>query len=293
MNLKMIQPKIETQHLLLSITEKCETLIKQTYTKAEETLEFKLTKQRKTFHFKPPIEFQGSWMIGLTNLEVYHSIFNITEENNKVELYTQFLDSEISYTKLKDDVAEVLGLSDISIEDLEHKKYGPNIIKTDRKLSKEKSQTDGFLTKKINFIHSSFRDFESYLRISSPLGENDIQLILKQNSSKFITYKFSPGVHTFKDLAEVLSRGFKVEFEIRGRIRSNGKYDGFGSIIIESDNVTLITTLNVNPQLQALRFDKKLFFNTIVSFSPYWDFKRYDNEYYSEKNRNLGTIDKI
>ena len=140
----MVRPKIETEDLLLSNTKICEALIKQTLTEAEETLEFKLAKQRKTFHFKPPIEFEGSWTIGLTNLEVYHSIFNITEENNKVELYTQPLESEILFTKLKDDVAEVLGLSDISIEDLEHKLYGPNIIKTYRKLSKEKSQTDGF-----------------------------------------------------------------------------------------------------------------------------------------------------
>ena len=30
MNLKMIQPRIETEDLLLSITENCETLIEQT-----------------------------------------------------------------------------------------------------------------------------------------------------------------------------------------------------------------------------------------------------------------------
>ena len=38
----MIRPKTETENLLLSITENCETLIKQTHRKAE-TLEFKLT----------------------------------------------------------------------------------------------------------------------------------------------------------------------------------------------------------------------------------------------------------
>ena len=62
MNLNMIQPKNETQDLLLSITKNCETLIKQTLTKPEETLEFKLTKSRETFHFDPPISIEGSWM---------------------------------------------------------------------------------------------------------------------------------------------------------------------------------------------------------------------------------------
>ena len=38
----MIRPKNETENLLLSITKNCETLIKQTHRKAEETLEFKI-----------------------------------------------------------------------------------------------------------------------------------------------------------------------------------------------------------------------------------------------------------
>ena len=87
MNLNMIQPKNKTEDLLLSITKNCETLIEQTHRKAEETLEFKVIKPRETFHFEPPIQVKGDWMIGLTHLEVYNSIFIITEENNKLELY--------------------------------------------------------------------------------------------------------------------------------------------------------------------------------------------------------------
>ena len=87
MNLNMIRPKNQTEDLLLSITKNCETLIEQTHTKPQETLEFKLTKPKETFHFKPPIQVERDWMIGLTDLEVYNSIFIITEENNKFELY--------------------------------------------------------------------------------------------------------------------------------------------------------------------------------------------------------------
>ena len=82
----MIRPKIETEDFLLSIAKICETLIEQTHRKAEETFEFKLNKSKETFHFKPPIPIEGSWMIGLTDLEVYNSIFKITEENNKLQL---------------------------------------------------------------------------------------------------------------------------------------------------------------------------------------------------------------
>ena len=76
MNLNKIRPKNETDDLLLSITKNCETLIKQTHRKAEETLEFKLIKSKETFHYNPPLEVKEHWMIGLRNLEVYNSIYN-------------------------------------------------------------------------------------------------------------------------------------------------------------------------------------------------------------------------
>ena len=104
-------------------------------------------------------------MIGLVGLEVYNSIFNLTERNKNFELYTDAFDSDFSFNDLKDKVTEVFGLSDISIEDLEHEINGPNINKTYRKLLTEKSQTDGYHIIFLNYMHSSFRDFESYLRI--------------------------------------------------------------------------------------------------------------------------------
>ena len=83
----MIRPKNETEVFLMSITESCETLIKQTHRKNEATLEFKKNKPRETFHFKPPILLQGSWMIGLMSLEVYNSVFNITQEKKQIQTF--------------------------------------------------------------------------------------------------------------------------------------------------------------------------------------------------------------
>ena len=76
---------------MLSNTKNCETLIEETHRKPEETLEFKNTKQRETFHFDPPIQIEGDRRLGLTDLEVDNSILNTTEENNEFELY-KFLD---------------------------------------------------------------------------------------------------------------------------------------------------------------------------------------------------------
>ena len=88
---------------------------------------------------------------------------------------------------MKDKVAEVLGLSDITPEDLQHEIYGANSIQTHKKLSTEKSQADGYYITLLIFMNSSFIDIESYPKEFSYLDENDIQLILKQYFSKFIT----------------------------------------------------------------------------------------------------------
>ena len=73
----MNQFKNDTEDLLLSVTKNCETLIEQTHTKPQETLQFKLTKSREIFSIKPSIflGLDSNWMVGLTNLEVYNSFF--------------------------------------------------------------------------------------------------------------------------------------------------------------------------------------------------------------------------
>ena len=130
MNLNMIRTKNETEDLLLSITKSCETLIEQTHKKAEETLEFKMNKSKETVHFKPPIPIEGSWMIGLTDLEVYNSIFNLTEENTKLQLY-KFRDEKsigVSYLKVRDEIEKDLDIEDITDIDLKDDLLAPNII---------------------------------------------------------------------------------------------------------------------------------------------------------------------
>ena len=46
-----------------------------------------MIKPRETFHFNPPIQINGDWMIGLTDLETNNSIFKTTKQNNKLQLY--------------------------------------------------------------------------------------------------------------------------------------------------------------------------------------------------------------
>ena len=68
----------------------------------------------------------------------------------------------------------------------------------------EKSSTDGYIILLLAYARSPFRDFESYLRIVIDLDEDDIQLILRQYISSFVTYKLTTGFYTIKNTAEVV-----------------------------------------------------------------------------------------
>ena len=80
-----------------------------------------MIKPRKTFHFNPPIQIRGDWMIGLISLEVYNSIFNITPTNNNFTLY-KFPDEKAdgnSYTKVRDEIEKDSDISDITAADIQ------------------------------------------------------------------------------------------------------------------------------------------------------------------------------
>ena len=74
--------------LLLLIRKHTDTLIDQTKTKPQETLEFKMNKQTQTSSFNPPINLNedGKWLLGVTSLECRNSVFNITNKNNSFSI---------------------------------------------------------------------------------------------------------------------------------------------------------------------------------------------------------------
>ena len=269
----MIRPKNETEDLLLSITKNCETLIEQTHRKAEETLEFKMSKSRETFHFSQPIQIQGDWMIGLTDLEVYNSIFNITEENNKFELY-KFPDEKaggVTYEKVRKEIEKDLDIEDITAEDLQDDIIGPLIIKEYEEQVTKRMNDEQYMNILAFYTSSVFQDFESFLRTQIDLVEDDIKLVLDEYNSNFNTYELEPGIYTFKDISEALLKIIPPEY--------GGHHK---AIDIEYDDITMKTKLKVRAMIIAIRFDEKSFFSTVLGFTPGWDYKHY-NKYISQK----------
>ena len=128
---------------------------------------------------------------------------------------------------------------------------------------------------------SLFQDFESHLRREIDLVEDDIELVLYEYKSSFITYELEPGIHTFKDLSEALFKFLQPEFE-------GVNY----TIDIESHDFTMKTKIVVRAGTVARRFDQKSFFSTILGFTPGRDYKLY-KEYISQKIVKLNTTNKF
>ena len=189
----MIRPENETEDFILSLTKNCETLIEQNHRKAEETLEFKMIQSKQTFHLMPPIPIEGSWMIGLTDLEIYSSIFNKTEQNNKLQLY-KFPDEKaggVSYEKIRDEIERDLDLSDVTATDLQDDLIGPIIIDEYRKQVTKLMEDGAYMNILSLYRRSVFQDFESFLSTEIDLVEDDIRLVLDKYVSSFNTYELS------------------------------------------------------------------------------------------------------
>ena len=73
-----------SNELLLLIKRYTDTLIEQTKTKPQETLDSKMNKQIETFSLNPPFILveEGKWLLGVTSFEATNSVFNITNKNN-------------------------------------------------------------------------------------------------------------------------------------------------------------------------------------------------------------------
>ena len=245
-------------------------------------MEFELIKPREIIHFKPPIQVKEDWMIGLVDLEAYNSVFNITEENIKFELYRDTSD-KFGFLELKDEVEEILNISHTTNGPLDDEILGPRFIDEFIKLSSEKKKTVGYMILLLGYARSLFRHFESYLRIVVRLDEEDIHLILKEYNSHFITYELTPGIYSIQDISDTIHT-FSGHME---------------TIQIEYDDISMKTKIilkYIGGQnmlvLGTLRFDERSFFHTLLGFIPYWGYKT-PGAYTSDKILNINTVNKI
>ena len=116
--------------LLLLVKKHTDTLIEQTRTKPQETLEFKMNKQMQTFSFNPPINLveEGKWLMAVSSFECTNSVFNITNENNSFSIIIQGHYQNKTDEKTINDLNKLLELKSLELHVEEVRKRG-DIIK--------------------------------------------------------------------------------------------------------------------------------------------------------------------
>ena len=156
--------------LLLLIKKHTDTLIEQTKTKPQETLEFKMNKQMQTFSFNPPINLveEGEWLLGVSSLECTSSVFNITNENNSFSVIIPGHYQNKSDEKTIDDLNKLLELKSLELHVEEVKKRGNKIKIGDKEytLSDFDTHKNKILEELKNVKYNDLKDLVYRMRLS-------------------------------------------------------------------------------------------------------------------------------
>ena len=271
--------------LILLNKKHIDTLIEQTKTKPQETLEFKMTKQMQTFSFNRSINLveEGKWLIAVSLFDCTNPVYNITNENNSFSIIIPgHYQTKIAEKKI-DDLNKLRELKSLELNVEEVRKRGKKIKIGDNeyKLSDFDTQKNEILEElkkaKCNDLKNSvYRMRLSYVEIKDIL---DLEYI----PTKRIGYSLNPNIYNVIDLNNSLKNSLpdivKINATIDGR-----KYK---------------TDLKI---MQTLIFTDKSFFYSILGFTrshcyPLDDiddfYQLIAGSYKSDRPINITGIDKV
>ena len=271
--------------LLLLIKKHTDTLIEQTKTEPQETIEFKMNKQMQTFSFNPPINLveEGKWLMAVSLFDCTNSVYNITNENNSFSISipghyeTEFAEKTI------DELNKLLELESLELHVAEVRKRGTKIKIGDNeyKLSDFDTQRNEILTELKN---NKYNDLEDLVyRMQLTYNETKDILDWKYIPTKRMGYSIEPNIYNVVDLNKTL----------KNILPNNVKID------ITIDERKYKADLKIN---QTLIFTNKSFFYTILGFTQSHSYPLDDIEgfyqliaglYKSERPINITGIDKV
>ena len=271
--------------LLLLIKKHTDTLIENTKTRAQETLEFKMDKQMQTFSFNPTINLveEGKWLLAVSSFECTNSVFNITNKNNSFSIIipghyeTEFAEQVIN------DLNKLLELKSLELHVEEVRKRG-NIIKIgdkEYKLSDFDNQKYEIIEELKTVGYNDLKDLVYRMRLS--YNESMNILDLKYIPTKKTGYSLDPGIYEVVDLNNTLKHILPNNVKVN----------------ITIDDIRLKSNLKIN---QTLISTERSFFYTILGFTQSRSYPLDDidshyqiisGSYKSDKPINITGIDKI
>ena len=271
--------------LFLFIKKHTDTLIEQTKTKPQETLEFKMNKQMQTFSFNPPINLveEGKWLMAVSLFDCTNSVFNITNENNSFSIIVPGHYQTESADKTIDELNRLLELKSLELQVKEVRKTWIKIQIDDNeyKLSDFDTQKNEILEELKNVKYNDLEDL--VYRMQLTYDEIIDVLDLKYIPTKRIGYSLNPNIYNVVDinnsLIYILPDNVKINVTIDEKIYKSN--------------------LEIN---QTLIFTNKSFFYTILGFTQSHSYPLDDidgfyqliaGSYKGDKPINITGIDKV
>ena len=271
--------------LLLLIKKHTDTLIQQTKTKAQETLEFRMDKQRQIFSFNPPINLveEGKWLLAVSSLECTNSVFNTTNENNSFSIIIPGHYQNMSDEKMINDLNKLLELKSLELHVEKVRERGNKIKIGDNEyqLSDFDNQKNEILEELKSAKYNDLEDLVYRMRLS--YDEIIDILDLKYIPTRRTGYSLNPGIY------EIIDLNNSLKYILPDNVKIN----------VTIDDVTFKSNLKIN---QTLIFTEKSFFYTILGFTrsrsyPLDDIKGFyqliAGSYKSDRPINITGIDKI
>ena len=249
------------ESLLLSIAKSNLDIVENTLSKPQETLEFKMTKQKETFSFDIPLDLPEQWMMGVTSLEVYNTIYNITEKNNKPKFFTTEQNLK-EYKFATEFIPKIKNLYETS--DIEEIKKLINDVKIKKVVFPNNYYDD--LNKIIDQINQNIKDKTNILDLHG-IG----------SVSNCLGIEIPPGAYELIDINNVIQQEL---------INSCGSlFDSDLKINIEADTISMKSVLTTS---YSIYFNSEL--NTLLGFTK-TDYTA--GIHRSEKPVMITTTDKV
>ena len=216
--------------MLLLIKKHKDTLIQQTKTKPQETLEFKMNKQMQTFSFPPPINLieEGKRLLALSSFECTSSVSNITNKNNSFSITIPGHYQTKSAEKTFDELNNLLELKsrELNVEELRKRGNKRRIGDNEYKLSDFDTQKKEKLEELCNVKNNDLKDL--VYRMQLTYDEIIDILDLKHIPTKRTGCSLNAGIYEVIDLNNtlnyVLQDNVKISVDIDDvRLKSNLK----------------------------------------------------------------------
>ena len=236
--------------LLLLIKKHTDTLIQQTKTKPQETLEFKMNDQVQTFSFNPTniLVEEGKCLLAVSSFECTNSVFIITNENNSFSIIIPGHWQTESAEKTINNLDKLLELKSLELHVAEVRKRGNKI-----KIGDNEYKLTDFDTQKNEILEklkkAKYNDLEDLVyRMQLNYDEIIDILDLKYISTKRTGYSLNPGIYEVVDLNNIL------KYILPDNVK----------VYITIDDFRLKSNLKI---IQTLLFTNKSFFYTILGFT--------------------------